>query len=766
MSRICLSILCGVLLSIHALVVTAEDHTAALIAQGNQAYQQGQWENAVTQWLQALRQSTSVGEQVDLRVRLAAALQAMGRQSKSFVQLDEALKQTETLDDPARRVAVLTQFSDAWLGIGDTEAALNMADAAVVLSKETEAFPPALQAAALNALGNALAVWPNVPQARIAYEEAYALAAQHAQHELAAKAQINLLNMDLAETLWEKAQEGLAQVLETLEKLPVGNSKTTAYLSIGLAARDLSRQPQLPKAQREEARSQAINAFQQAARLAQAGTQGDRSASLAYGYLGQMYENEQRIQEAKVLTNKAIFHARQGQYPEILYRWQWQAGRLHQSEEDTDAAIAAYQAAGETLRPIQQRLDVGYRSAPPSFDDAVRPVYYGLASLLLKQADSEQADTARQALLKQARNTVEQVKVAELQNYFGDECVQDAQAQAAQLDNVDPHTAIIYPIPLQDELVVLLSLGDQLQPFRTAISAAQLRDTVTLFRQRLQTRPTKRFMYEAQTLFDWLIRPLLPTLEKAQIDTLVFVPDGSLRSIPFSTLHDGKQFLIEQFAVATTPGLNLTRATAINWQESEVLLIGLSDGVQGYSPLPNVPKELESIQKITGGNKLLDGDYTLDNFRHELKSKPYAVIHMATHGEFDADPEHTYLLTYQEKVHMDDLQALIGLGKYREQPVELLTLSACKTAVGDDKAALGLAGVAVKAGASSALATLWFVDDEATSLVVTDFYKRLLNTAGLSKAKALQQAQVALLRQVHYQHPAYWGPFLLIGNWL
>ena len=115
---------------------------------------------------------------------------------------------------------------------------------------------------------------------------------------------------------------------------------------------------------------------------------------------------------------------------------------------------------------------------------------------------------------------------------------------------------------------------------------------------------------------------------------------------------------------------------------------------------------------------------------------------------------------------MDKLQNIIGLGRFRDKPLELLTLSACKTAVGDDKAALGLAGIAVKAGARSAIATLWFVDDEATSIAVADFYRQLLQKPGLSKAKALQIVQKKLIAQDRYWHPSYWGPFLLIGNWL
>lgn len=97
--------------------------------------------------------------------------------------------------------------------------------------------------------------------------------------------------------------------------------------------------------------------------------------------------------------------------------------------------------------------------------------------------------------------------------------------------------------------------------------------------------------------------------------------------------------------------------------------------------------------------------------------------------------------------------------------MELLTLSACQTAAGDDRAALGLAGVAVKAGARSALATLWFINDQATALLITEFYHQLRDP-DLSKAKALQRAQLILLNDRRYQHPGYWSPFLLIGNWL
>ena len=113
---------------------------------------------------------------------------------------------------------------------------------------------------------------------------------------------------------------------------------------------------------------------------------------------------------------------------------------------------------------------------------------------------------------------------------------------------------------------------------------------------------------------------------------------------------------------------------------------------------------------------------------------------------------------------MNTLEYLMSLGKYRNHQVDLLTLSACQTALGNERAALGLAGVAVKAGVRSAVATLWNVDDEATSLAIRELYRQLRKD-GMSKAKALQNAQKMLLSQRKYWHPLYWAPFLLIGNW-
>jgi CHAT domain-containing protein len=187
--------------------------------------------------------------------------------------------------------------------------------------------------------------------------------------------------------------------------------------------------------------------------------------------------------------------------------------------------------------------------------------------------------------------------------------------------------------------------------------------------------------------------------------------------------------------------------------------------VQGFPPLPEVEAELSSLRTTFGGTLLLNSQFSVANVERELKTGTYSIVHVASHGEFGGEVDKTFLLAFDGKLTMDRLDQLIGVFKWREEPLELLTLSACETAQGDDRAALGLAGVAVKAGARSALATLWSVNDEASAQLITDFYTEL-KMPSASRAGALQRAQVKLLSDPRYQHPGFWSPFLMINNWL
>jgi len=150
--------------------------------------------------------------------------------------------------------------------------------------------------------------------------------------------------------------------------------------------------------------------------------------------------------------------------------------------------------------------------------------------------------------------------------------------------------------------------------------------------------------------------------------------------------------------------------------------------------------------------------------RNSLEANNFGIVHIATHAQFSPRPDETFLLAWDGRLSLDELSEDVGLFRFREEPLGLLTLSACETARGGEKAGLGLSGMAVKAGARSVLGSLWSVNDPAATVLVENFYARLV--AGDSRAQALRAAQLALLADFRYRHPAYWAPFLLIGTWL
>ena len=266
-------------------------------------------------------------------------------------------------------------------------------------------------------------------------------------------------------------------------------------------------------------------------------------------------------------------------------------------------------------------------------------------------------------------------------------------------------------------------------------------------------------------LYEWLIKPLATELQARDIHTLVVVPDEALRTIPFAALYDGQDFLINRYAIVITPGLTLTDPEISASEGHQALLVGLSESVQGFGKLPYVSDEIRGVALLYGGTQLVNEAVLKNRVQAEFKRIPYSIIAFATHAQIHSDPRQSFLLTYDDKITLDELDSFVRTGQFRDQPVELMVLSACDTAEGDERAALGLAGVAVKAGARSVMASLWSVNDASTARLVPVFFEHLKNP-NLSKAQALQRAQQLLLADVEYQHPFYWAGFVLIGNWL
>jgi CHAT domain-containing protein len=336
------------------------------------------------------------------------------------------------------------------------------------------------------------------------------------------------------------------------------------------------------------------------------------------------------------------------------------------------------------------------------------------------------------------------------------------------IDQDDPTAAVVYPIILPDRLEVILKLPNvPLRHYATSVAQDDVEETLEELQQQL-VKPfsLKRTQSLSKGVYDWLLKPAEDTLVQSQIKTLVFVLDGSLRNIPMAALYDGQQYLVQKYAVALTPGLQLLAPKSLAQGELKALTAGLTESREGFSALSNVALEVEEIQSEVPSTVLLNQEFTRTTIQNEIKSLPFPVVHLATHGQFSSEAEDTFILTWDGRLNVNELENVLR-NREENQPnaIELLVLSACQTATGDKRAALGLAGVAVRAGARSTLATLWAVNDQSTALLMSAFYRELTRTK-VSRAEALRLAQLSLLQEPRSQHPRYWAPFVLVGSWL
>jgi CHAT domain-containing protein/tetratricopeptide (TPR) repeat protein len=510
----------------------------------------------------------------------------------------------------------------------------------------------------------------------------------------------------------------------------------------------------------------------------------NRAKSYSLGTLGKLYEKTEDWRNSKNVTEKALLVAQQINASDIAYQWQWQLGRLLQDEAETISqnkeanpdAIAYYTAAFNTLKSLRSDIVALNPEIQFSFRESVEPIYRQLVDLLLR------APTPPKENLIQARNVMEALQLAELDNFFRDAC---ATPEAVNIDNIDKQAAIIYPIILENRLEVIVKLPgeDNLHHYaHQGVSEAELDEAVQEFHTALTRRSTSISQVKkiSKQIYDWLIKPFETKLENVgnsednQIKTLVFVLDGSLRNIPPAALYDGEKYLIEKYAVAMTPGLQLLEPKPLVAANLKVLITGATNAPsfqkEKFTSLDNVGVELTEIgEEMSNSETLKNQDFLQENIQTQINSAPFNIVHIATHGKFSSNPQDTFLLDWNKRINVKDLDNLLRVNNPSQATaIQLLVLSACETAAGDKRAALGLAGIAIRAGAHSTMATLWQVNDASTAAFMLRFYQQLSNPK-ISKAEAIRNTQLAFLSEYadnDYNRPYYWAPFILVGNWL
>jgi CHAT domain-containing protein len=684
---------------------------------------------------------------------------ADGRFTDARRSLERALSLAEGEEDAERVARIRASLGNAFVGTGDLTAADDELTRGLGVAIESD--DAAASAAMLNNLGNRNAATHDYEGALWAYERAAKLAEQLGRPESEARARAGAARVAIEAGLFDAARAHLRRVRSLVGEIPSGHARASLNIHLGRSQAMLSRATTQDRA---DAVLGAYAAFSMAADDATA-LGDDRLLALAHLNLGDLYRDEQHRSEALYLTRLARREAERADAPEILYRAHWQEGRILWSEYRVADALAAHRRAVAVLEETKPIASAGYAAGEADFRRTVGGVYTDTVDLLLRTADLAGDPRTEALLVREARDTLEKLKGAELRDYFEDECIAEVRGAGRRLDRLGPRAAVVYTITLPERLELLVGLDGRIERFTTPVSARELVGTVDRFRASVQNPLSSEYRVLGERLHAWLVAPYAERLAQAGVDTIVFVPDGRLRTLPFGALNDGEQYVVDRYATAVALSLHLLAAPELGSEPGRPILAGVSEGVQGFSPLEAVDRELAAIRELEGGELLLNRSFTLDGVRAAVASEIPGVVHLATHAVFTGNPETSFLLTYGGRVGFDDLSDVVGMTRVGGAPLDLLVLSACETAAGNDRAGLGFAGSAIRAGARTALGSLWPIVDEAAQAVMVDFYAGM-QTNGLSKAESLRRAQSKLRHESRFDHPYYWAPFTLVNDWL
>lgn len=784
-------------------VIDWEYYAKALNAQGWLAWRQGQSEAALQAWKQATLAYQSANHFpgiIGSQINQAKALQSLGFSIAAEKILKQVQSTTQQQTDPKLQAIALQSLGNAFRRVGNLEESQKVLNQSFAIAHQeltpsSSPNPPnSTQSSILLDLGNTK---------RAQWERAVALNLDEADEHKTAALDYYQKAATLATSLLPRVQANanllsLLVTIKSIENLPpsqwndvweLWNTLQSQFAELPLSRSGIEVQLNAVNSLiklhiiRESSDTQSAELLSTLAqRLTRTIQQADqlqdrRAKSLALGQLGRLYEQTQQWDNSQTITNQAIILSEEIQAPDIRYRWEWQLGRILKEQNQEIDAIRTYDQAVKTLEQVRKDLLFIDSDVQFSFRDNVEPLYRQFVDLLLTSPHPTQNN------LSKAIELIDSLQLAELENYLG--CNIDPVQISQNL--IDPNAAILYPIILNDRLEVILQLPNQpLQPHRVQLPKADIKAMINRLYAHLPVpRSWRSVQQDMSQLYDLLIRPFESILEAntkledSPIKTLVFVLDGGLRNIPMSALWDSQRqrYLLERYAIAVALSLQLIEPKPLT-HPPKILTAGSTEALEhpfqesNLSPLKNVQKELNAIQSLPTKVKVLFNEtFTKANLEHQLQDDNFSILHLASHGVFSSDFSRTFIALSDVPLFAEDLDNLLRSSDIEGSIIELLVLSACQTATGDNRATLGLAGLTVRAGARSTLATLWTVDDASAATVMEEFYRQLLQNPESSRAEALRRAQINLWKAgaeqlKNWERPYYWSPYILVGNWL
>ncbi len=516
---------------------------------------------------------------------------------------------------------------------------------------------------------------------------------------------------------------------------------------------------------------QAINAL---ATIYEDGSQSEIAGSLI---------NEQTLLSADTLNAPEISGLLYGRAARLKLQQVRNQSASQSTQQAARAALSLSETAIKRIELVRGDLVSLSTDLQYNYRDSVEPLYRDNIELQLLQPNPD---------LKTILERVESLKIAEIHNYFREPCIETKveldEFITQKISNFDKKSnansiALIYTILQNDRLEIITKLPNKpgLHHYQSNVNRNQLNNTARNLKVNLKTNNIEAANTAAAQIYKWIFNAkntqtqttLAESLPSTQDHptTLVMILDGSLREIPMNALYDPqrKEYLIDRYAIAISPGLKLFEPRTL--QRPSIFFSGQTQFSQGYQTLPDSQNELDRLTALLPPEKILidtNADryqtLTLDNFRELVSRQPFNIVHLSTHASFSSQQENTFIVMGSNNVTTDQFsEALRQRTRTRSEAIELLILSACETVAGDDRAALGLAGMAIRSGARSTLASLWNIDASVTTNVITDFYQGILKD-NISKANALRLAQLKLKNQG--AKLSEWSPYVIVGNWL
>ncbi|MBD2452466.1 CHAT domain-containing protein [Nostoc sp. FACHB-152] len=467
--------------------------------------------------------------------------------------------------------------------------------------------------------------------------------------------------------------------------------------------------------------------------------------------------------KAQYYFEKALSQAQAIGAWDLAYQWQQKLGSLYKRQNKYAQALQMYEAAIKNLQQVRNNLLSTNADLQYSFYETVDPIYRDYMRLLLANSQN----------LSKVIKTHEQLQIAELENFL--QCGKLELVELNQLKNLNTNYTVIHIIDLGSSIEVITQSPQQLL-YHYSVDSKLVNDATESLLNVIQEPNfinTKKsvFLAYSQIIYNQLIAPIKKHISDS--GTLVFNLDQSFQSIPMSLLYDGKDYLIQHYSITTTLGSRIRPPKFLTAKRQKALIAGISkpspslkylNSSEDFQALPETNHELIDVKRqVQSSVALLNEAFTSQRFQQQLNSGNFPIVHVTTHGQFSSDPQQTVLLAWDKPINIREWKGWLKV-QQNQDPIELLVLSACETAKGNKRSALGITGVAVQAGARSTVASLWLVDAKSTAMLVGQFYKGL--NSGLTKAEALRQAQLSLLSNPQYDHPYYWAGLILVGSWL